>query len=278
MDQTLRAEPLRQVGELVGLTPGRATQPRAHDRLDTSPGGERLVEYPESRTAIQHRPQVDELHPEPDVRLVGPEPLHHLVVRVSRERDLGERPVRAGGPGHVDHHRFDETHHRVLVDEAHLEVELGELGLPVPAKVLVAVAARDLEVAVDASDHQQLLELLRALRQRVDAPWLQARGHDEVARTLRRRLDQRRRLDLDEPGGVVRLADRLDHAASKEEPFGHRLAPDVEVAVLQPKALVDRLVRLVDVEGRRLRLGQDVDLGRLELDLAGRHARVLGPG
>ena len=73
----------------------------------------------------------------------------------------------------------------VLVDEAHLEVELRELGLAVAAQVLVAVAAGDLEVAVDAGDHQQLLELLRALRQRVDAARLEPRRDDEVARALR---------------------------------------------------------------------------------------------
>ena len=64
----------------------------------------------------------------------------------------------------------------VLVDEAHLEVELGELGLAVAAQVLVAVAAGDLEVAVDAGDHQQLLELLRALRQGVDVARLEPRS------------------------------------------------------------------------------------------------------
>ena len=52
--------------------------------------------------------------------------------------------------------------------EAHLDVELGELRLAIAAQVLVAEAARDLEVAVVAGDHQQLLELLRRLRQRVE--------------------------------------------------------------------------------------------------------------
>ena len=37
-------------------------------------------------------------------------------------------------------------------------------------------------------------------------------------------------------------------------------------------------VRLVDVERRGLRLGQDLDVGRLELDGAGRQLRVLGAG
>ena len=55
----------------------------------------------------------------------------------------------------------------------------------------------------------------------------------------------------------------------------HRLPADVEIAVLEPQRLVDRRVRLVDVERRRLRLGQDLDLGRAELDVARRQLRVL---
>ena len=127
----------------------------------------------------------------------------------------------------------------VLVDEAHLEVELGELGLAVAAQVLVAEAARDLEVAVDAGDHQELLELLRALRQGVDVARLEPRRHEEVAGAFGRRLDEDRRLDLDEAVRVVDLADRLDEPAAQEQAAGHRLAADVEVAVLEAQRLVD---------------------------------------
>ena len=76
------------------------------------------------------------------------------------------------------------------VDEAHLEVELVELARrAVGARVLVAEAGRDLEVAVEAGDHQQLLELLRRLRQRVElardgcgsAPGSRARPPGELA-------------------------------------------------------------------------------------------------
>ena len=93
-----------------------------------------------------------------------------------------------------------------------------------------------------------------------------------------RALDQGRRLDLDEPVGVVDLADRLDHPAAQQQPALHRLAADVEVAVLEPQALVDRGVGVVDVEGRRLRFGQDREVGRPQLDGAGRQLRVLGAG
>ena len=137
-------------------------------------------------SADQRRGQVDELHPEAQVGLVRAEAVDRLVVGEARERDswIG----RSGVVARVTSMAIVSTKAItvVLVDEAHLEVELGELGLAVAAQVLVAVAARDLEVAVDAGDHQQLLELLRALRQRVDVARLEARRHDEVAGALGR--------------------------------------------------------------------------------------------
>ena len=55
------------------------------------------------------------------------------------------------------------------LDEGGLDVDLGELGLAVGAEVLVAEAAGDLEVVLDAGDHEQLLVLLRRLGQGVEA-------------------------------------------------------------------------------------------------------------
>ena len=61
------------------------------------------------------------------------------------------------------------------VDERRLDVELGELELAVGPQVLVAQAAGDLEVAVDARHHQQLLGDLRALGQHVEVAVVQPR-------------------------------------------------------------------------------------------------------
>ena len=279
--EALGAEPARALGQLVDLAPGDAGHPGRDDRLDPAAGRQRRIEDPEARRrrpvrVHEDRPEIDQLHPEPDVRLVRPEALERLLVGQHRERHLEERALRDGRLRDLDRHRLDEGHDRRLVDEAHLEVELGELELPVAAQVLVAVAAGDLHVAVDAGDHQQLLELLRALRQGVDGARLEPARDDEVAGALGRALDQRRRLDLDESVSVVDLADGLDHPAAEHQAALHRLAPDVEIAVLQPQDLVDRRVRVVDVEGRRLRLGQDRHGRRLELDRAGRQLRVLG--
>ena len=278
MGEALRAEPLRALGQLVDLAARGTTHARRDDGLDAATRRERLVEHAEPRATLERWSEVDQLHAEADVRLVGAEPLDDLVVREHGERHLLDRPLRCGRRADLDGDQLDEAHDGRLVDEAHLEVELGELRLAVAAQVLVAVAAGDLEVAVDPGDHEQLLELLRALRKCVDAARLEARRDDEVTRAFGRALDQRRRLDLDEPMRVVDLADRLDHPAAQQQAPLHRLAPDVEVAVLEADALVDRGIGFVDVERRGLGLGQDLDGACPQLDLARGELRVLRSG
>jgi hypothetical protein len=83
---------------------------------------------------------------------------------------------------------------------ADLDVDLGELGLTVVAQVLVAEAAADLEVLVHAGDHEQLLEDLRRLGERVEHAGVEPAGHQEVARAARRVLHHVRRLELEEAG------------------------------------------------------------------------------
>ena len=277
--QALGPEPARSVGQLVDLATCHAGHPGRHDRLHPTARRECRIEDTETRRrrpvrGDEDRPEVDQLHPEPDIGLVRPVPLERVLIGQHRERDLKERALRDGDARDLDRHRFDEGHDGRLVDEAHLEVELGEFELAVAAQVLVSIAAGDLHVAVDAGDHQQLLELLRALRQRVDHARLEATRYDEVARALWGALDERRRLDLDEAVGVMDIADGLDHPAAEHQPALHRLAPDVEVAVLEPQALVDRSVGFVDVERRRLRLGQDRHGRGPKLDRACRQLRV----
>ena len=66
----------------------------------------------------------------------------------------------------------------------------------------------DLEVAIEPGDHQDLLEDLRRLRQRVELARVHAARHQIVARAFRRRLRQHRRLDLEEALLVEVLPDR----------------------------------------------------------------------
>ena len=107
-------------------------------------------------------------------------------------------------------------------DERSLDVDLRELRLAVGAQILVAEAAGDLEIFLDAGDLQQLLVLLRRLRQRVERAGVEPRRHEEIARTLRRRVGEDGRLDLEEAGFVEKIARGLGHAVA-----GAQVAPHV---------------------------------------------------
>ena len=66
-------------------------------------------------------------------------------------------------------HGLNRSEYVFLRDEAHLEVELVEFARrTIGARILVAEAGCNLEIAIEARHHDQLLELLRRLRQRIE--------------------------------------------------------------------------------------------------------------
>ena len=128
------------------------------------------------------------------IRLVGTVALHRFAPTQARER-VGQLDAQRVTE-HVAHHGLGQVLHVLLLDEGHLQVDLGELGLAVGAQILVAEAAGDLVVAVQPTHHQQLLEDLRALRQGIEPPWVDAAGHQVVARAFRRALGENRCLHV----------------------------------------------------------------------------------
>src|SRR5512136_2239972 len=99
-----------------------------------------------------------------------------------------------------DHRRVEAFHHCqyvVALYKRHLKVELRKFGLAIAAQVFIAEAAGDLEIAIHTRYHEQLLELLRRLREGVELARVDARGTTVVEGTLRRGLEQDRGLDFD---------------------------------------------------------------------------------
>ena len=140
-----------------------------------------------------------------------------------------------------------------------------ELELTVGAQILVPEAPNDLVVAVLAGDHEQLLELLGRLRQRVERAVGQPGGHEEVPRALGRRAREDGGLHLDEAPAVEVLTRDPAHLVAKPEPLGHLGTTKVQIAVLQAQHLV-RLGEVLDLEGRRRCLGQDLEVDGRHLD------------
>ena len=98
---------------------------------------------------------LDDLDVEAQIRLIGAVVLHGI--GKGHARDWGLNVVADELPQLLDN-LFTKRNDIVLIHEGHLHVQLGKFRLAVGAEVLIAVAARDLVVALHAGHHQQLLE------------------------------------------------------------------------------------------------------------------------
>ena len=145
---------LRDVGKPFGVE-------RLHRAAGSGGRGENLEGgLPENLRAI------DELEAKPRVRLVDAKTVHRLLEGEPRKR-RGQVHSQDILPDLLEHalaQRIDAF----AVHKRKLHVDLGEFHLAVGAQILVAEATRDLQVALHARHHQDLLELLRRLRQRVE--------------------------------------------------------------------------------------------------------------
>ena len=104
---------------------------------------------------------------------------------------------------------------------------------------------------------------------------MDARGHEEVARAFGRGRGQDRRGELEEAGFDHARADRGRDREPLHDVLVQGLAPEIEKAVLQ--AQIFRVVGLAEHRDRQLLCrGEHLDLGREQLDLAGRELGVDG--
>ena len=177
---------------------------------------------------------------------------------------------------HAGDDRLDRCKNILLLDKAHLEIELVELARQaVGARILVAETGRDLEVAVEARHHQELLVLLRRLRQRVELARMNPRRHQEVARALRRRRRQDRGLEFEKALLLHPLAHRIDDRAAGHDVLMQLLATKVEETVLKP--YVFRIFLFAEHRQRQFAgRPQHLDLADVKLDRAGRQFRIVG--
>ena len=120
-----------------------------------------------------------------------------------------------------------------LAREAHLKIDLGEFKLTVGAEILVAEAARDLEVAIESGDHENLFEDLRRLRQGVEFARMNAAWDEKIARALGGGLGEDRRFNLEKALGVHALANGEGDVVAQAEVALHFGAAQVDVAILE---------------------------------------------
>ncbi len=208
------------------------------------------------------------------VGLVGAVLAHGFVVGDARER-RGQRD--AGGGEGSGAELLDDAEDVLAAREAHFEIDLRELELAVGALIFVAEAAGDLEVAVEAGDHEDLLEDLRRLRQRVELAGMDAAGNKKIARAFGRGLGEDGRFDFEEALLREAFADGEGDFVAQPEVALHLGAAQVDVAIFEADFFVlDGFFG--GREGREARVVEDAQLGGLDLDFAGGHFGIDGVG
>ena len=205
------------------------------------------------------------------VRLVGAVGLQRVLVRDAAERSARGDVVLAVLGEDRRQHVFDDGEDVVLRGKGHLHIELIELaGAAVAAGVLIAEAGRDLEIAVKAGGHEQLLELLRRLRQGVELAGMLSGGDEIVARTLGAGGREDWRRDLEEIMRHHGLPQGGDDVAAQDDVLLDGGVAQVEIAVLQTLGLI-RVAAAVDLERQLVVLAaaEQLDPLRHDFNVAG---------
>ena len=215
---------------------------------------------------------IDHLHGKAGIRLIRTKTVHRLAVGHARK-----------GRGNVDAARFledareeslDERLDFVVGDERGFEIDLREFRLAIGAQIFVPIAARDLEIFLESGDLEQLLVLLRRLRERVERAGVEPRRHEEIARAFGRGIGKNRRLDFEVAALVEVIARRFHDAMAQLEIALHVGGAQVEVTVFEPEILVH--FRVIEREGRHVGFVEHFELAGDDFDLAGLELRVLG--
>src|SRR5690606_9840357 len=150
-----------------------------------------------------------------------------------------------------------------------------KLWLSVSTEVFITETLHDLIIPVKAGYHQQLLEGLRRLWQRVELTVMQARGHYKVTRSFGSGFYKHRRLYFNEILAVQILACLLRHFVTELQAFPDHISPEVEVAVFHAE-VVSAVSIIFYGEWRYFRRIQYRQLSHLQFDFTSRYLVVLG--
>ena len=176
--------------------------------------------------------------------------------------------------GHFREKAFHDVEDVFLRTEGHFQIQLVELARrSIGARIFIAETRRDLKVAVEPRDHQQLFELLGRLGEGVEHPGIQTAGDEKVSCALRRTVGQDGRLDLQKTPSVHVITNEPDDLVSVHNVPVYMLTAQVQEAPSEPKFFVDFLL-VGNEEGNLLGGGFHRDGIHPNLHLTGREGRI----
>ena len=171
-------------------------------------------------------------------------------------------------------HILKELQHILLFYKRHLTVNLCELWLTVCTQVFVTEALGNLEITVETTHHQQLLQSLRRLRQCIELSGIHTRGYHEITGSLRCRTNQDWRLHLDEVLTVEEVTYENGHAVTQFEVLTDCSTTQIQITVFHTN-IIAAVGIILDGERRCEALTQDIQFPDQDFNIARRHLGIL---
>ena len=198
----------------------------------------------------KNRADILQFNSEARIRLVASVAIHRFFETHTGER---QRDLDIFTPENFSHQTFHQREEAFLLGKRHLDVQLGEFGLTVRTEIFVAKTAHHLKVLLESGHHQELLEQLRRLRQRIELSVGQPARHQIIAGSFGRRFGQVRGLYFPETRTTHVVPNSHHHAVSQMKVLLHLVAPEVQVTVFQSQIFRSRYV-VFDRKRHRLSL------------------------
>src|SRR6185369_11499472 len=234
VSQPLGAVDFHEFRKIVNLLAGEGGTFLGIDPLDDTAASRNIGKDLEAGT-FDDICQLDQFKSETEIGVVHAESSDRLLVghSLNRKRYFDPFCLPEDCSNQALHHPDDI----VTVDEGHLAVDLGELGLAVGPEVLVPEAADNLEVAVKAGDHEYLLEDLRRLRKRIKLPLVYSRRDKKITGTFRGGFGEKRGLYLEKTVLGQIAAGRLRDPGAEDHALLELRPAKVQIPVLETEIL-----------------------------------------
>ena len=249
----------------------RSTEVRHRNRLDH-------ISFKGSETAAaQNVRNVLHCQIDPQIRFVASVGFHRLEIRDPPERRRGCRMIPAILGKNRRQHFFQYRKHVFLCSESHFHIQLVKLTrAPVSTGIFVTEARSNLKIAVKPAGHQQLLELLRSLRQRIEHTGMFAGRDQIVTRTFRGGRSQDRCGNFQESLLCHSLPQFCNHIAPENDVLLHFWISQVQIPVFQANAFIC-FTAPADLERQCVipAFSKHFNAFRHHFNVTGRHPRIL---
>ena len=166
------------------------------------------------------------------VRLIASIPVHCILKTHARQR---HRNGDAFQSENTRHHPFNHREQRFTRRKRRFNIDLRKFRLAVGSKIFIAKTLHDLEILFETGNHQDLLEQLGRLRQRVKTTVLETARHQVISRPFGRGFRQNRRFDFPESLRIHIFANGHRDAMPHAKRLLQLWPAKIKVPVLQAK-------------------------------------------